>query len=240
MNRLSPTASRLSPGAPHHRAIFAVDIEGSTTRNNMAKASLRDAMYEMVERCLVDSGITAEYRDPLVDRGDGILTLIRPVDEVPKTLLLSQVVPTLAGLLAEHNEASPDQRLRLRAVVHAGEVHQDIRGNFGEALDIAFRLLDANAVKQAFRMTTMPLLLVVSDDIYRSIVRQGYAGIEEDAFELVGEVMVNERRHLGWVCLPNARSGGGVVQLSDVYVRPVATGRIVKAVHRFEDRKHVV
>lgn len=228
--------NRLSPGAPHHRAIFAVDIESSTTRNNMAKATLRDAMYEMVERSLADSGITAEYRDPLVDRGDGILALIRPVDEVPKTLLLSGVVPTLAGLLAEHNEARPDQRLRLRAIVHAGEVHQDVRGNFGEALDVAFRLLDAAAVKQAFRMTTLPLLLVVSDDIYRSIVRQGYDGIDERAFSPVAEVLVAEQRHYGWVCLPNT----SVTSLSDAYVKPVAAGRMVKAVHRFEDRKHVV
>lgn len=232
--------NRLSPGVPHHRAIFAVDIEASTTRNNMAKAGLRDAMYEMVERSLVDSGITAEYRDPLVDRGDGILTLVRPVDEVPKTLLLSAVVPTLAELLAGYNEARPDQRLRLRAVVHAGEVHQDNRGNFGEALDIAFRLLDAPAVKQAFRMSTGPLLLVVSDDIYKSIVRQGYDGIDERAFTPVADVLVHEQRHCGWVCLPNTRSTADVTPMSDAYARQATAGRIAKAAHRFEERKHVV
>jgi GTP diphosphokinase / guanosine-3',5'-bis(diphosphate) 3'-diphosphatase len=34
---------------------------------------------------------------------------------------------------------------RLRVVLHAGEVHYDGNGCFGEALDIAFRLLDAPA-----------------------------------------------------------------------------------------------
>jgi hypothetical protein len=233
--------NRGSTDAPHHRAIFAVDIEGSTTRNNTAKAGLRDAMYELVERALADSGITAEYLDPLVDRGDGILTLVRPVDEVPKTLLLSAVVPTLAELLAGYNESRrPDGRLRLRAVLHAGEVHHDGRAPFGEALDIAFRLLDAPEVKQAFRMCTGPLLLVVSDDIYKTIVRHGYDGIDERAFSLVADVLVAGQRHRGWVCLPNARSTTETPQLSDVYVKPAAAQRIVKAAHRFDERKHVV
>lgn len=231
----------LSPGPPHHRAIFAVDIEGSTTRNNWAKGALRGAMYELMEQSLAESGIGAEYRDPFVDRGDGILTLVRPVDEVPKTVLLRDVVPTLAHLLADYNDDHPDQRLRLRAVMHAGEVHQDSQGNFGEALDIAFRLLDAPEVKQTFRMSTAPLLLVVSDLIYQAIVRQGYDGIDERAFTLVADVLVGGQRYRGWVCLPDTRSGSGVPQeLSDVLVRRDTAQRIVKAAHRFADREHVV
>ena len=37
---------------------------------------------------------------------------------------------------------------RVRAVGHAGEVHYDPDGSYGEALDIAFRLLDAPAVNR--------------------------------------------------------------------------------------------
>ena len=32
--------------------------------------------------------------------------------------------------------------MRLRAVVHAGEIHDDGRGFYGEDLDVAFRLLE--------------------------------------------------------------------------------------------------
>jgi hypothetical protein len=46
----------LSPSAPHHRAIFAVDIEGSTTRNNTAKGDLRGAMYSFLDQALRASG----------------------------------------------------------------------------------------------------------------------------------------------------------------------------------------
>ncbi len=34
------------------------------------------------------SGVRETHRDPLADRGDGILVLVHAVDEVPKTLLL--------------------------------------------------------------------------------------------------------------------------------------------------------
>ncbi|HEX5402375.1 MAG TPA: hypothetical protein VFX16_08750 [Pseudonocardiaceae bacterium] len=226
----------LSPSPPHHRTIFAVDIEGSTTRNNSAKADLRGAMYELVEQSLCANGITAEFREPFVDRGDGILALVRPVDEVPKTLLLAGVVPTLTGLLVQHEEQYPDQHLRLRAVLHAGEVHQDIQGCFGEALDVAFRLLDAREVKDAFRLSTAPLVLVVSELIYRSIVLQGYEGIDEQDFTRVVDVPVGRVRYQGWVCLP----GLPMVEATPLSRRAMTGPRILRAARRFEERKHVV
>src|SRR5262245_7882303 len=103
------TALQVTP--PHHRVILAVDIEGSTARTNTAKAALRSAMYSLLEECLVDSGVREEWRDPFVDRGDGILVLIHPVDHVPKTLLLNRVVPKLETLLCERG-----RQLRLRVV----------------------------------------------------------------------------------------------------------------------------
>src|SRR6266487_5218829 len=102
---------------------------------------------------MLTSGITERHLEQLTDRGDGVLVLVRPADEVPKPVLLTMLIPTLTTLVADHNEAAPDPalRLRLRAVVHAGEVLWDGNGFFGEDLDVAFRLLDAPAVKRALR-----------------------------------------------------------------------------------------
>ena len=74
-----------------------------------------------------------------------MLILIKPHDDVPKTLLLGQLVPILTALLAEHNAsvARPELRMWLRAVVHAGEIHEDDKGFYGDDLDAAFRLLEA-------------------------------------------------------------------------------------------------
>lgn len=196
---------------PCYRTILALDIEASTDRPNPVKGRLRSAMYDLLESALRKAGITERRRDPLVDRGDGVLALIHPLDEVPKTLLLNLVVPTLSRLLREHDARDPERRFRLRAVVHAGEVHYDRQGCFGEALDIAFRLLDAPAVKQSLKRTNAPIVLVVSGEIYRGVVRQGYEGIEEEHFKPLVRVSVADADHDGWVHIPDARVGGGQV-----------------------------
>ena len=61
--------------------------------------------------------------------------------------------------------------------MHTGDVYDDDNGCYGEALDIAFRLLDDPRVKQALKAAQGPLLLVVSGDIYHQVVRQGPGGI---------------------------------------------------------------
>lgn len=224
---------------PYHRTIFAVDIEGSTTRNNMAKAGLRDDMYRMVEVSLESNGIPEDYRDPLVDRGDGILTMIHP--QVPKPLLLGQVVPTLHNLLAERARTAdqPGQHLRLRVVVHAGEVHSDERGYFGEALDDAFRLLDAPEVKQTFRMSESPMLLVVSDLIHRSIVMQGYPGIDPATFIPLVDVPVGGHRCAGWISLRETVAPT-LVSVTDPGRRNENGKRIAHSAERFVNRRRVV
>jgi class 3 adenylate cyclase len=191
---------------PRHRAILAVDIEGSTSRTNTVKALLRAAIYDLLEQALNAAGLTESYRDPLIDRGDGVLALIHPVDNAPKALLLSTVIPVLGTLLTDHNDQHSGEIFRIRAVVHAGEVLYDSRGCFGEDLDVAFRLLDAPQVKARLRHTTAPLILVVSDDIHRSVIRHGYDGIDASAFVPQVLFQVGGGLHRGWLHLPESAS----------------------------------
>lgn len=183
---------------PRHRTILAVDVERSTSRTNASKALMRKVMYDLIESALQAGGIPERHRDPLINCGDGVLILVHPADEAPTTLLLNPVIPILSGLLADHNTNHPDQKLRLRAVVHAGEIHYDSWGRFGEALDIAFRLLDAPEAKTALRESTMPLVLVVSDGIYQAVVRHGYEGIDHRCFGPL-QVWTANREHHGWI-----------------------------------------
>ncbi len=201
-----PTAVAFSGGqlpvGPVHRSIIAVDLEGSTTRTNPVKGELRRVIYELLEQSLEAVAITGNHLEPLADRGDGVLVLIRPHDDVPKTVLLDRLVPHLTTLLAEHNAqaAQPALRIRLRAVVHAGEVHVDVRGFYGEAIDIAIRLLDSPRVKTVLKHAAAPLVLVVSDEIYSGIVCHGYA--EAGTYSPLVQVLVANRRHRGWVHVP--------------------------------------
>jgi class 3 adenylate cyclase len=196
---------------PVHRSILAVDIEGSTQRTNTVKGELREEVYRLVVDALCVTGIDRRHYDPFTDRGDGVLVLLRPTDELPKPLLLSRLIPALAGLLAAYNSsvspADQPHKLRLRAVIHAGEVHYDGKGFFGEDLDVAFRLLDAPRFKAHLKSATVPLALVASDYIYQTIIRHGYDGIDDAEFLPLVTVNVGDQRRRGWVHLPPA---GGI------------------------------
>ncbi|WP_207928969.1 hypothetical protein [Actinomadura sp. 6K520] len=194
---------------PVHRSILVLDIEGSTAavRTNPIRQELRSQVYEMLGQAMDYTGIEGGWCDPFEDRGDGVLVLLHPVDELPKTLLLSRLVPKLAQQLAGYNADLPVAELprlglRLRAAVHAGEVHRDGKGCFGEAVDLACRLLDAPKLKQCLRDTPSPLVLVVSEDIYWGIVRHGYEGISPATYHPDLKVSVGGRRRQGYVHVP--------------------------------------
>jgi class 3 adenylate cyclase len=199
-----------APTWPVHRTIVALDMEKSTSRTQPVKEELRRTIYQLLDRALHSVGIRSQHLDRLTDRGDGVLALVRPVDEVPKTLLLDPLIPTLSALLSDYNARvsgmkRPEQKLRLRVVIHAGEVHDDGMGLFGEAMDVAFRLLDAPAVKKALRTTDAPLVLVVSEEIFLSIVSQDYLGIDQSAYHPLVRVRVGGRQRRGWLHVPGDR-----------------------------------
>jgi hypothetical protein len=140
------------------RVIVALDIEGSTSRPDAVKAELQTMIYELFDAALRSAGISARRRGRFADRGDGLLALIDPADQA---LLLSFALPAFSRLLAGYNASLPDpgdrdRRLRVRAVVHSGNVHDDDNGCFSEALDIAFRLLDAPSVRRRSKWHTEP------------------------------------------------------------------------------------
>jgi hypothetical protein len=119
--------------------------------------------------------IHPRHRDRFADRGDGFFALIHPMGHVPE-VLLRRVIPAFGLLLDEYNAVRPPPRqLRIRVVVHAGLVHYDANGCFGEALDTAFRLLEATSVKQALRTAHAPLALIISAGLGESI-RSGRIG----------------------------------------------------------------
>jgi len=185
-------------GPPRLRAIVALDIEQSTTRPDPVKAEFRIMLYELFEAALRSGGIGPDRRDPFVDRGDGLLALVDPAELVP---LLSRVVPVFAQLLAGYNASLPPRRqLRVRVVVHAGQVRRDDNGYFGEALDIACRLLDAPEAKAALKAAPDPLLLVISSHIHDALAARYATGPEH--YRHLVTTHIASRAHPGWSPVP--------------------------------------
>ncbi|MGV9295959.1 hypothetical protein [Amycolatopsis sp. NPDC003676] len=192
-----------------HRAIVAVDIEGSTARTGPGRARLRHDLFGLLDCALREGGIGEDLRDPIVDRGDGAVVLVRPAGEAPKSVLLTSVVPELARLLAEHNAAAaPGSEIRLRVAVHAGEVRYDNLGPYGEDLDVACRLLDSPELKRLLRHAPSSLVLVASDSFHRTVIRHNYDGIDPGAFKRGVVVRIGGRRVTGWTNCPDVAKEG--------------------------------
>lgn len=215
---------------PVHRTILAVDMEQSTRAEctNPIKADLRCQIYHFLYDALECAGVTCEHRDPLEDRGDGALALIHPADTVPKTYLLSRFLPKLTQLLADHNKSlSPGEHtrrmLRLRVVIHAGEVHLDTNGYFGEAIDVACKLLNAPRLKKALQCAAGPLALIVSDEIYWAIVRHEYDRIRADTFTPDVRIHISGRRHQGWIHVPTVPFEPSIARLNGATRLPAPT-----------------
>ena len=185
------------------RAIIALDIERSTSRPDPVKAEFRVMLYELFDAALRSAEIDLRHHDQFIDRGDGLLALIQLPGQATAAALVNQVVPALNRLLTSYNASLPPPRqLRVRIVVHEGDVHYDANGCFGKALDVAFRLLDAPSVKMALKTTRAPLLLVVSSDVYRSVTRHGHHGTSQADFHCLVSVDIAGKLHPGWIQIP--------------------------------------
>jgi tetratricopeptide (TPR) repeat protein len=189
-----------------HRSILCVDVEnfGDRRRTDVDQTLVRAGLYQALEGALVAAQVRWEHCH-CEDRGDGFLVLIPP--EVAKSNLVTIFPHELAAALERHNEAhGPTAQIRLRVALHAGEVRHDAHGVVGHPIILAFRLLDAGAVKAALRESVGALALVASDWFFDEVIRHEPAAGSE-AYERV-EIAVKETRTQAWVSLPDQRGTG--------------------------------
>src|SRR6266516_4843383 len=134
------------PDQPVHRNILAVDIEGvgRQERDDPGRIVMREAGFAVLADGLKLAGLERGQREQS-DLGDGILVLISP--EVSKVRLIDPLIGELTFALQRYNDtAGPAARMRLRAVVHAGEV---VRHGWGRIRVTSYRqvLVTAKDVK---------------------------------------------------------------------------------------------
>ena len=188
-------------GEPVHRTILALDIEGYTRldRRDSDRLRMRSALYHLLEQALSRASIVSgQY--VWSDQGDGVLVLLGA--EVPKTRVLPWLVLRLAAGLSRHNRAAPpSQRIRLRVVLHAGEVARDAHGHASKDLNLTFRLLESDALRDRLAEGGTSLVLLVSQSIFDDVVRQGYHGIDPEAFRPL-EIVAKNTHARAWLYLP--------------------------------------
>ena len=147
------------PDQPVHRNILAVDIEGfgRQERDDPDRIDMREALFAVLAEGLELAGIDRGHWEQS-DLGDGILVLISP--EVSKVRLIDPLIGELTLALQRYNDtAGPAARMRLRAVVHAGEVVRHKQTYVGNDLNYAFRLLDSGTLRRWLADSTTDLAL---------------------------------------------------------------------------------
>jgi hypothetical protein len=104
------------------------------------------------------------------DRGDGVLVLAPA--EIPKAWFVDHLPDALADALAEHNKTHPtNERIRLRLALHAGEINYDDHGVTASSITHAFRLVDAEILKDTFAKSSTVLAVISSDWFYDEVIR---------------------------------------------------------------------
>jgi hypothetical protein len=112
----------------------------------------------------------------------------------------------LRGLIRRHNHVSCRAAgIQLRAAAHIGLVEHDGHGFVGSDINLLFRMLEARPLKRALAGSGAELALIVSDDVYRSLVCRCPSLVSPEAFQRV-KFQVKHDRACGWTYLPGAPS----------------------------------
>ncbi|GEC09095.1 hypothetical protein SSP24_67500 [Streptomyces spinoverrucosus] len=181
--------------------IVLLDIEDFSLRAETAQATLHEELYHVVEFALARAGLDLDGCS-VQDRGDGMLILI-PIGTSP-TRLLRELVRGLEDALVEHRgKYNDDHRMRLRVGLHQGLVIQRGQRWTGTAVNDLARLVDAAPVKQVLaRATRAHLVVVVSEEMHRSVVLGRYPGIDPAAYLPADFVTKHDEQRRGWVTVP--------------------------------------
>ena len=203
-----------------HRTIVVVDVEGfgDRRRTNPQQVAVRNGLYRAMRDAFCHAGIPWDGCGH-EDRGDGVFILIPA--EVPKGLLVESLPSALVTALHAHNGKHPGQeRIRLRMALHAGEVNYDEHGTTAASINLAFRLLDASALKAALVGSSGVLAVIASSWFFEEVVRHSAPGAAA-AYRPV-PVDVKETTTIGWICLPDHIYPSGQAAESPLTVTVVA------------------
>lgn len=190
---------------PLHWSMLVLDVEDFSApyRDDRARLAVRAGLHDVLRESFVAAGLpwsAEEYES----RGDGAIVLVSPL--VPKPLLIDPLFGCLHAALTDHNRSARlAERFRLRCALHAGEVTSDAYGMSGIDLILACRMLDSAELRTSLLHSPAPVATIVSDSIYRAVVRHGYREIDPAAYYPVS-VRVKKNRINAWLHLPGATS----------------------------------
>ncbi|MFJ8013886.1 hypothetical protein [Streptomyces sp. NPDC096339] len=193
------------------RLCLVVDVEKYSSRPNPAALDVQDRLLWAVFQACRAAGV-----DPTgcarQDQGDGQL-LVMPAG-IDEGHALPGVIRALRSALHQLNRRpGPGGRIRLRASVAQGLVHDAATGFVGDAVVHACRVLDSRQLREVLGgRQDSDLALAVTDDLYRDVLTQQYGEPSADQFSpLLVTVPGKGFRARGWVHAPRAGAERGLI-----------------------------
>ncbi|WP_069171874.1 hypothetical protein [Streptomyces griseus] len=169
------------PGEATHCWVVVLDIENFSSRPDPIQRSLRAGMYEVLREALVRAGL-ADDGIVTEDRGDGVLMIV-PATVSPISLAGAFVRALDEELRQKSVVYSPAHAMRFRVALHQGLAARDGEGWSGDAVNTACRLVDAGPLREVLAAASSSrMVFVVSDEIYRAVVRHGHRSVDPAAY----------------------------------------------------------
>lgn len=213
------------PDSRHHIVIVA-DIEGFGRRSNSVQYRLRRRLYAVMSAALEAAWVVPQYVPKPEDRGDGILWVL------PGNLSKGALTGRFTRGLAERVGEGGEDPMRLRVSLHAGEVVLDEHGWVGTSVNDAFRLVNAQAVRDA--LAEAPAMCCVF--VFSRQWHEALSGFEVEGFDWSDcrRVSIDEKEFHedAWVCL----EGGTSVSAGDVQLLVERAKELEDVVRRVRER----
>ncbi|MBB5081888.1 hypothetical protein [Nonomuraea endophytica] len=197
---------------PPYRALLAVDIVKFSRAKGIYLGDMREQVPRVLERAMSLSGLQEAWdsrRFPASAGDDYVFG----TDPTWLPLLISPLMGSLQTVLEEvdHELAARDRdlRLRLRAALHVGPVHDsgdEWRDRIGEPTVTTFRLLSSTVISDALARShpgVTQIALIVSQRVFDDVIRPGYATLHPSEFTPVtAEVPGKDFAEPAWLYVP--------------------------------------
>ena len=182
-----------------HHTIIAVDVEKFGSRTSDQQDVIRRGLDIVMGQTLKALGFSLDRCGRRHD-GDGMLLLAPP--ELGNRSLVEQLPHLLGVELRKYNSGiGTEGQIRLRVVLHAGEVGEDKNGFTGDTMVRNARLLGSKALHKALARSNGTVALMTTPEYFREHIR-GNPAAEPERYWRV-RVAEKETKVRAWVCLPD-------------------------------------
>lgn len=181
------------------RLLMAVDVKGYGSRTARRQREAQEALLSV----LADSAERTGLDRALWERqgaGDGELAVLPR--QVPEPRVVDDFTRHLHAALRRYNRGrSGDDRLRLRMAVHHGPAIPAANGYGGAGPVRVARLCDSRLLKAALDASAADLVVALSDQVFRDVVKEELTSLEPTDFRAV-RIVEKETDETAWFWVP--------------------------------------